>query len=405
MAVRDAPERVSYSLVVSPPVPIHPPKPAVPDELTPTRKLLRDIIDGGGILNRNSEDDKTSYRSLVGIINRRRMAPDGQQVILIDGAKYGDVILRLSAVSDWKTTPPADVVSAKRVARWHPAVATLRTEKRLDSIDRSLRDRAFRLLHAVAREAEARGHSVRLPKRNVHGYIEDPSRLGGDLILTVEGVDCSVDILQPKARVPHTPTREELERDKKYSWPPPRYDYVPADRLSIALDTRSRFSSKIMWPESKTLPLEHRLPDVMTTFERWAVIDAEHKDAERRQEIERQRIREEAERLAEIRHAENVRTETLRSQHAAWREARELREFLDTMKATVDAMSHGTRRDAAAQWLAWCRQYVDESLDPLSQPLAMPVIRRPTWDGRMALENAFVHRLQRDKAARGSTPG
>jgi hypothetical protein len=55
------------------------------------------------------------------------------------------------------------------------------------------------------------------------------------LILAVDGVDCSVDILQPKERVFHTPTREELERDKKYSWPP------PADRLSIALDTNSRF--------------------------------------------------------------------------------------------------------------------------------------------------------------------
>jgi hypothetical protein len=143
----------------------------------------------------------------------------------------------------------------------------------------------------------------------------------------------------------------------------------------------------------------------MTTFERWAVIDAEHKDAERRQEIERQRIREEAERLAEIQHAENVRAETLRSQHAAWREAGELREFLDTMKATVDAMSPGTRRDAAAEWLAWCLRYVDESLDPLSQPLAMPVIRRPTWDERMALENGFVHKLERGKSVIDTRPG
>lgn len=398
VAVPDAPQRLSYSPVVSAPAATHPPKPAPSDGLTPTRKLLKDIIDAGGILERDIRDDKTSYNSLVGIINRRRMAPDGQQIILIDGARYGDIVLRLSSVSDWKTTPATDVVSAERVGRWHPAVATLRTEKRLDSIDKSLRDRAFRLLHAVAREAEARGHSIRLPKRNVHGYIEDPSRLVGDLILTVEGIDCSIDILQPKARVPHPPTREELERDKKYSWPPPRYDYVPADRLSIALDTRSRFSSKITWPESKTLPLEQRLPDVMTTFERWAVIDAERKEAERREELERQRIRQEAERLAEIQHADNVRAEALRSQHAAWREAGELREFLNAMAATVDAMSPGTRRDAAAEWLAWCRRYVDESMDPLIQTLAMPAIRRPTWEERVALENAFVHKLEREKA-------
>lgn len=61
-------------------------------------------------------------------------------------------------------------------------------------------------------------------------------------------------------------------------------------------------------------------------------------------------------------------------------------------------MSAGARRDAAAEWLAWCRRYVDESKDPLIQTLAMPAIRRPTWEERVALENAFVHKLEREKA-------
>ncbi len=250
--------------------------------------MLKDIIDAGGILDRDIRDDETRYRSLVGIINRRKMAPDGQEVILLSGASYHQIIFRLSSVSDWKTEPPSETVAAERIGRWHPAVATLRTEKRLESIDKSLRNRVFRLLHAIAREAEARGHSVRLPTRSVHGYVEDSSRLFGNVILEVDGIHCSVAIWQPKDRVPHTPTHEELERDKKYDWPPPKYDYVPADRLSITLDTSSRFSSKIAWPETKTLPLELRLPDVMTTFERWAVIDAEHQDAERLAAIERQ---------------------------------------------------------------------------------------------------------------------
>jgi hypothetical protein len=44
------------------------PPPPSPDGLTPTRKLLKDIIDGGGIMERSTEDDKTNYRSLVSII-------------------------------------------------------------------------------------------------------------------------------------------------------------------------------------------------------------------------------------------------------------------------------------------------------------------------------------------------
>ena len=99
-----------------------PAKKSATDELTPTRKLLKDIIDAGGILEINSRDDKTSYRSLVGIINRRMMAPDGQEVIMLNGAHYHHLIFRLSSVSDWKTQPPAETVAAERIGRWHVAV-------------------------------------------------------------------------------------------------------------------------------------------------------------------------------------------------------------------------------------------------------------------------------------------
>ncbi|PJE24237.1 MAG: hypothetical protein CK431_07030 [Mycobacterium sp.] len=122
----------------------------LPDGLTPTRKLLKDIVDAGGILERDTSEDNTNYRSLVGIINRRKMAPNGQEVIMLSGAKYRHLIFRMSSVSDWKSQPPSEIVAAERIGRWHPAVATLRSEKRLNSIEKSLRDRAFRLLHAIA---------------------------------------------------------------------------------------------------------------------------------------------------------------------------------------------------------------------------------------------------------------
>jgi hypothetical protein len=120
------------------------------------------------------------------------------------------------------------------------------------------------------------------------------------------------------------------------------------------------------------------------------------REAERLAAIERQRIRKEAERLAEIQHAENVRAETLRRQHAAWREARQLREFLSAMAAAVDTMAPDGRRDAAVEWLAWCRGYVDNSVNPLNTALAMPAIRRPTWEERIDLENAIVRKLERE---------
>lgn len=99
--------------------------------------------------------------------------------------------------------------------------------------------------------------------------------------------------------------------------------------------------------------------------------------------------------LAEIQHAENLRAETLRNQHAAWCEARQLREFLEAMTTTVDAMDPGDQRDTATEWLVWCRRYVDDAIDPLKRRLAMPTIRPPTWEERHPLENDFVHKLER----------
>jgi hypothetical protein len=355
-----------------------PKKNSSPDALTPTRKLLKDIVAAGGILEIDTKDDNTSYRSLVGIINRRRMAPDGQEVLIVRGRSYHHVVFRLSSVSDWKTDPPADVVVAERIGRWHPAVAKLRDEKRLDLIGRGLRPRAFRLLHSLAREAEARGHSVRVPTRDRHGYRHDSSKVSGDLIFKVGEIECSLGIWQPKDRVDHTPTAEELERDKKYNWPPPRYDYVPSNRLSMTIDTDSRFSSKESWTETKTLSLQHRLPDAMMSFERWAVMDADGKEAERRAAIERQTREQREEELARQAYAQHVLGERLVADAKAWDLAALLRRYLVDMSARIDAITDTEDRAAAADWLSWCESYVAK-LDPLAKPIRQPKVKAPGY--------------------------
>jgi len=349
------------------------------DVLTPTRKLLKDIIDAGGIVEVDTREETANYRSLVGIINRRKMAPDGQEVVLLDSAKYHHVILRLSSVSDWKTQSTIKTVADERIGRWHTAVAGLRTEKRLDSIDKGLRSRAFRLLHALAREAEARGYSVELPERNVRGYVQDSSKLRGDLIFGIGEIDCSIDIWQPNDRVPHTPTPAELAREKLYSWDrPPKYDYVKADRLSIAIDTNSRFCSKMKWTDRKTLPLELRLPDVMTTFQRWRVIDTERKESERRAEIEKRERREREDELAREAYVQHALGERLVADLGGWELSIRLRRYLGEMAEKIECITDDEERIAAADWLAWCEQYAAEQ-DPFKRPIRQPKIKPPAY--------------------------
>lgn len=359
----------------SPPPP-RPPKPAPPGGLTPTRKLLKDIADAGGMLERDVRDDETNYQSLVGMINRHKMAPDGQALIMITGKTYHHRLFRLAAVSDWETSPPEDVVAAERVGRWHPAVATLRSEKRLDDIEKLIRDRAFRLLHALAKEAEARGHSVRSPKRSVHGYIDDPNKLGGDLIIKVGDIECSVDFTQPSERVNHVPTAEELERDRKYNWPPRRYDSVPFPGLSITLDTNSRWSSKVSWNEKKGPKLQARLPDVLSTFERWAVVHAERNEAERQAEIDKRERQAREDMLAREAYVEDALGRRLVADMERWELTGRLRQYVEVLRDRIGMMTNGAEQMAALDWLSWCDRYVAEH-DPSQQPIAMPAIKSP----------------------------
>lgn len=353
-----------------------------PDEPTPTRKVLQDIIDAGGVLELNTRDDDTNYGSLVAIINRRQMAPDGQQVILMDGASYYHKLLRLSSVSEWKTLPPAEVVAADRIGRWHPVVAALRSENRLSSIESPQRQRALRLLHALAREAEARGYTVQAPpKREPPGYgHQDGNQLPGCVIVGVTPVKCAIGITQLKDKVPHEATMKELERAKRESWYRiPTHDYVPSKRLSITLNSDSRYSSEVSGADTKTIPLESRLPDVLTLFERWALIHTERVEAERLAEIEKQKRQEREDELARQAYVQHALGERLIADMKDWELAGRLRHYLADMAERIGHITDEEPRTAATEWLQWCEKYIGKC-HPLTKPIRQPKVKQPDYN-------------------------
>lgn len=350
-----------------------------PDEPTPTRKLLQDIIDAGGVLELNTKGDDTNYGNLVAVINRRQMAPDGQQVILIDGASYYQKVFRLSSVAEWKTLPPAEVMAADRIGRWHPAVAALRSENRLNSIESPQRRRALRLLHALAREAEARGYTVnQAPKREQRGYgHHNRDHLPGCVIVGVLPVKCGIGITQLQDKLPHEATTKELERAKRESWfRIPSHDYVPSKRLSITLNTDSRYSSEVSWADTKTIPLESRLPDVMTLFERWALIHSERTEAERLAEIEKRERQEREDELAREAYVQHALGKRLIADMEDWELSGRLRHYLADMKERIGHITDEELRAAATEWMQWCERYSGER-DPLTKPIRQPKVKPP----------------------------
>lgn len=367
-----------------------------PEEPTPTRKLLQDINEAGGVLELNTKGDDTNYGNLVAIINRRQMAPDGQQVILMDGASYYQKVFRLSSVVEWKTQPPAEVVAADRIGRWHPAVAVLRSENRLASIDLPQRQRALRLLHAMAREAEARGYTVNeAPKRESRGYGHHArDHLPGCVIIGVTPVKCGIGITQLQDKMPHEATMKELERAKRESWYRiPTHDYVPSKRLSITLNTNSRYSSEVSWADTKTIPLESRLPDVMTLFERWALIHTERTEAERLAEIDKQKRQEREDELAREAYEQHALGERLIADLMDWEMAGRLRLYLSDMAERIGDITNEEQRAAAIEWMQWCEQYCAER-DPLAKPIRQPKVKPPDYNDLRDLRQrlGFAHR-------------
>jgi hypothetical protein len=343
-------------------------------EPKPTHRFVKDIVDVGGLLERNVTDDAPNYRHLVSIINRRQMAPGGQQVILHEWLKPGSVVLRLSGVTgDWKSGPLPD-----RISKWHPIVAELREEERLDHISASLRSRALRLLQGRAREAEARGHSVRASRRpNQYGYGEQTGGIVGCMVFEVSGVKCALSISEPQERVAHVATAEEVEKAKRETWyRMPSHDYVKSGRLHLTMATDSGYSTKVGWADTGALKLESRLCDVMPLYERWAVVEADRKEAERQRQIAAQERRAREDELAIAEHEQQALANRLLADLNAWELAGRLRLYVSALQERVGSIADADERAAAIEWVEWCDRHIQRQ-DPLARPIKMPTIKAP----------------------------
>ncbi|OBH59003.1 hypothetical protein A5687_21320 [Mycobacterium mantenii] len=350
------------------------PKPNAPAEQKPTHRLLKEIVDAGGLLQRDLTDDDTNYRHLVSIINRRRMAPDGQQVILNEWLRPGSVVLRLSGVTcDWKSDPLPE-----RISKWNPVVAELKAEKRLDHISASLRPRAMRLFQALVLESKARGHSMRTSRRPTqYAYGEQTGGIVCCMVFEVGGVRCALAIAEAQDRVPHFTTAQEVEKAKRDTWYRiPSHDYVKSGRLQLTLATDSGYSAKVRWTDTDALKLESRLCDVMALYERWAAIDTERKEAERQRQIEARERRAREDELAMAEYKRHALREHLLAELDAWELGGRLRRYVSALEGHVGSIVDADERADALEWVEWCHRHI-ETQDPLARPIKMPTIKAP----------------------------
>jgi len=224
------------------------------------------------------------------------------------------------------------------------------------TVGRESIDRAARILDAVFKAVEARGHQLVMKQlersRQIVAHVageEIPVQFG-------EGVD----------RGPREPTLGEQRQHEQYPslYHGPYYQYVPSGRLFLRIDHWCRGLRK-HWGDGKKQRLENCLGRFITQLE--AVAVTIKKQREEREEAARRRRAWEEERAEKLRliHEEEERVKDLHAEVDAWHRSERVRRFIDTVRAAAIA-KHGAIGVGSEleRWLTWAAAQADR-IDPL----------------------------------------
>jgi hypothetical protein len=194
------------------------------------------------------------------------------------------------------------------------------------------------------------------------GYILTwPDTERGECEVNIAGRRLEIILAEIVKQVPHQPTREEAERQRKYSWnTPKKWDYKPTGHLRLTVGRYLWVSIRHTWTDGKRGRLEGYLGDVLRTLRLMEHVfkkEAEE-DARRAQEEQERRRREEEVRRQQAEHARKI--QVLRQLTNAYHESRLIHEFLDNLgKASeTSAIDDEARRELRAL-TEWGKKYAD----------------------------------------------
>jgi hypothetical protein len=200
--------------------------------------------------------------------------------------------------------------------------------------------RACRLLNALLAAFEARNFRV--------SY----SRQIDNAVVHVLGQEFKISLVERQKRIAHTPTKEELEREKRGLGGPRKYDDIPSSQLRLTLEYAWR---KLQFEDGK-VPLEEQLNDVALILVR-TVIEVIKPELERRAKEEEQRREEEHERWLF-----QQKCDRFDDGYCAWHAQQERLRFVSVLEEAAAKLEHPS--DRVKEFVAWTRRYV-EWADPL----------------------------------------
>jgi hypothetical protein len=211
----------------------------------------------------------------------------------------------------------------------------------------------MRILNAFVKALEQRGFRMVTP----HGDDRRPAAeiLGEHLHFSIE---------ETARRIPHVPTAQEREDQKKYSWSRPRpWDFEPSGTLTLKIDEHTMAPIRKTWGDGK----RYRVEELLTEAVAGIVLVAEALKQDRLERERQHREWEEAQqrRIEEERRRqeEEARRRELHGEVERWVLSKQVRAYLEEVEAAALTQTQNPGPEFC-QWLEWARNYA-ESLSPL----------------------------------------
>jgi hypothetical protein len=344
---------------------------------SPSEELIAEVQAAGGTLTIDAGHDHRKLNRLDAQIRAVRSfskLPLGL-MLHVESPRWGIRVLTIEPLPDWIRSTSQPIHVAVHLRDPHPAVATLRDADHLP-VAGPPRARALRLLQALTTAAAAQGYTVTasVSAKDRHGQTgRDPAYLCFD----VRGHDIAVHVIQQGDRTDHVATVKELAEQQRNSWYRiPKYDHAPSQRLKISVSSRFEYQ-QATWSDSAKTRLEDKLPQIFREIEIRSELAERHRLAE--EERTRQKELEQRRRIdrATAKLIESHRIDVLNAQMTAWRQARQLDDYLAAMATRIGQLDDPSAIETASQWLAWAKAYAART-DPLNGTLAIPADPEPT---------------------------
>jgi hypothetical protein len=340
-------------------------------------------------------DEGARYRYLAGFAKRLGRIPEGMRLSFDYARQDGDHMLAiaLERPPEWQTRLLNPSRVAKKLQETSDIVQALMDSESFP-VRGEPRDRAFRLIDALAAGARESGMTVLaldgqpVPRSS---YVARRSQRG-EIRFTIDQDEFRLRFTQATLQRPHEPTERELARARRgYMFPD--FDDVPDEHLGIVLEgAGGRF-----WADSWRDTDGHRLEEDLAQILEEIRLRHGHLDAQRAAQAERQRQaqQERAERerrlaaareRAAVAYREHLVDEEVRNQVRRWTEAKQIRAYAAEVRRHASSLG----ADDHARALQWAERIttVANAMDPLPAGAVFPdLVAEPTADDLKAFMN------------------